>query len=66
MPGMSGLELQRELQRQGRMIPIVFITAQKDKAIQDRAFRQGAVGLLLKPFSDAALFEAVRTAVHAE
>lgn len=66
MPGISGLELQEELVRRGKAIPVVFITAQRDKAIQERAFRQGAVRVLLKPFSDTALQEAVRAALHAE
>jgi len=66
MPGMSGLDLQQELRRKGWTIPIVFITAQKDKVIQERAFKQGAAALLLKPFSDAALFEAVKAAMKLE
>lgn len=66
MPGMSGLELQRALEQHGHTIPIVFITAQRDKAVQERAFRQGAVRLLLKPFSDTALLEAVKAALHME
>lgn len=64
MPGMTGLDLQAALRRDGRMIPIVFITAQRDKAIHDRAFRQGAIRLLLKPFSDTALLEAVTAALQ--
>ena len=64
LPGMSGLDLQEVLQQHGRTIPIVFITAQRDKAIQERAFRQGAVRLLLKPFSDTALQEAVKAALQ--
>jgi FixJ family two-component response regulator len=64
MPGMSGLDLQQELRHRGRMIPIVFITGHRDKAVQERAFRQGAVGVLIKPFSDAALLEAVEAALQ--
>lgn len=66
MPGMSGLDLQRALQQREPSIPIVFITAQRDKATQERAFRQGAVRLLLKPFSDVALLEAVKAALRME
>lgn len=66
MPGMNGLALQQELQRRGRLIPIVFITAQRDDAIRERALRQGAVRLLLKPFSDTALLEAVKAALRME
>ena len=64
MPGMSGLDLQQELERTGQKIPVVFMTAQRDKAIQSRAFKQGAVRLLLKPFSDTALLEAVNAALE--
>lgn len=64
MPGMTGLELQQELMRGGHRIPVVFITAQRDKAVQTRAFSRGAVRLLLKPFSDTALLEAVQAALQ--
>src|SRR5215472_17054318 len=42
MPGMSGLDLQKELKRRGQAIPIIFITGQKDDEIRTQAFRQGA------------------------
>src|SRR5271167_4059866 len=54
MPGMSGPDLQRELKLRRQDIPIVFITAQTDEAIRSRVLEQGAVGYLLKPFSDIA------------
>ena len=63
MPGMSGLDLQQQLEQSGQRIPIVFMTAHKDQAIQSRAFKHGAASLLLKPFSDTALFEAVKAAL---
>jgi FixJ family two-component response regulator len=65
MPNMSGPELQQELKRSGRKIPIIFITGQKDEAIRARVLKQGAAGLLLKPFSDAALLAAIKTALRA-
>ena len=43
MPGMNGLELQRELKLRGQNIPIVFITANRDEAIRPRVLEQGAV-----------------------
>ena len=64
MPGMTGLDLQRELQHRGKKIPIVFITAQADGALRARAFEGGAVGFLLKPFSDTALLASVETALR--
>src|SRR5271167_1516546 len=65
MPGMSGPELHRELKRRGKAIPVIFITAQKDETIRARVLQQGAAGFLLKPFSDAALLAAIKTALQA-
>jgi FixJ family two-component response regulator len=64
MPGMSGPELQRELELRGQHIPIVFITANRDEAVRPRVLAQGAVACLFKPFSDTALLEALNTALH--
>jgi FixJ family two-component response regulator len=64
MPGMSGLDLQKELKSRGYTIPIIFITAQKDESTHARVLEQGAVGTLLKPFSDVALREALNKAVR--
>jgi FixJ family two-component response regulator len=60
MPGMTGLELQKELKVRGRNTPVIFITAQKDEGLRARALAQGAVELLVKPFSDTALLAALR------
>jgi FixJ family two-component response regulator len=65
MPGMSGPELHQELKRRGETIPIIFITAQKDETIRTRVLQQGAAGFLHKPFSDAALLAAIKTALQA-
>ena len=62
MPGMSGPELQEELARRGRAIPIVFITAQQNESIGPRVLAAGAVACLFKPFSDIALLDAVNAA----
>ena len=64
MPGMSGPELYQELKRRGEKVPVIFITGQKDDAVRTRAFEQGAAGFLLKPFSDAALLAAIKTALQ--
>jgi FixJ family two-component response regulator len=64
MPGMTGLDLQRELKLRGQKIPIIFITARKDEGVRARAFEQGAVEFLLKPFSDTALLEALNAALR--
>ena len=63
LPGMSGPDLQQELARRGKGVPIVFITAQTDMSLAHRLLASGAVALLSKPFSDTALIEAVETAV---
>jgi FixJ family two-component response regulator len=64
MPGMTGLELQRELQRRGQQIPIIFISALKDDVVRVEALRQGAVEFLFKPFSDTALLDALTKALQ--
>lgn len=66
MPGMSGLDLQKELKRRGQAIPIIFITGQKDEETRKQAFRQGAVKFLYKPFSDGDLLDAVNAALDGE
>ena len=65
MPGMSGPELQRELQRRGKAIPVVFITAHGDETIRPRLLAQGAVDCLFKPFSATALLAAISSALRA-
>jgi FixJ family two-component response regulator len=63
MPGLSGLELQRQLVSSGPSIPIVFITAHGDEAERAQAFRAGAVAFLRKPFAEEALLTAVQAAL---
>jgi FixJ family two-component response regulator len=63
MPGMSGPDLQLELTRRGRNIPVVFITAHGDENVRLRVLKQGAPECLLKPFSDTALLAALTTAL---
>jgi FixJ family two-component response regulator len=65
MPGMSGPELQQELKCRGQEIPIIFITGHRDETIRVRVLRQGAAGFLFKPFSDADLLAAIKTALQA-
>lgn len=64
MPGMTGPDLQRELKRRGREIPIIFITAHIDEAVRSRVLEQGAAECLFKPFSDTALLEALNAALR--
>jgi len=64
LPGMSGPDLQQELIRRGKLIPIVFITAHGDKSLPPRLLDEGAVACLFKPFSDTAVIDAVETALR--
>jgi FixJ family two-component response regulator len=64
MPGMSGPDLQEELIRRQQGIPIVFITANGDKTVRPRLLAQGAVECLVKPFSEAALLDALNAALR--
>jgi len=60
MPGMTGLDLQKELKRRGQKVPVIFITAHKDSKLREQAFEQGAAHFLYKPFSATALLEALK------
>lgn len=64
MPGMTGLELQTKLRDQGQRVPIIFITAHNDASVRPKALEHGAVECLFKPFSDAALLQAINAALH--
>jgi FixJ family two-component response regulator len=63
MPGLSGPDLQRELELRRHRIPIVFITALRDDAVRPRALEAGAVECLFKPFSETALLDALNAAL---
>ena len=63
MPGMSGPDLQRELNRRQQPIPIIFITAHRDESVRSSVLEHGAVGCLFKPFSDTSLLDALNTAI---
>ena len=64
MPGMSGLELQAQLNDERCRIPIIFITAHGDERMRMQALRAGAVEFLAKPFDDETLIESVRAALE--
>jgi FixJ family two-component response regulator len=63
LPGLSGLDLQRQLVDANIQIPIVFITAHGDIQMSVRAMKAGAVEFLTKPFRDQDLLDAVQQAV---
>src|SRR5438128_2676572 len=64
MPGLSGIELQRELTQCGIQIPIIFITAHGDIPMTVRAMKAGAVEFLTKPFRDQDLLDAIQIALE--
>ncbi|RYE34655.1 MAG: response regulator transcription factor [Hyphomicrobiales bacterium] len=59
LPGVSGLEFQRELKRIGRGCPIIFITGHGDVQMSVAAMKAGAIEFLTKPFRDQDLLDAV-------
>ncbi len=63
MPGLSGLDLQRELATAGVQLPIIFLTGHGDIPMSVRAMKAGAVEFLTKPFRPPALLAAVRQAL---
>jgi FixJ family two-component response regulator len=64
LPGLSGLDLQRELARAGTSIPIVFITGHGDIPMSVQAMKAGAVEFLTKPFRDQQLLDAIEQAIN--
>jgi FixJ family two-component response regulator len=64
MPEMDGPSLQRELERRGSDIPIIFITANVDEKVRERVLEQGAVACLWKPFSQEDLLAALQDALR--
>lgn len=64
MPGLSGMDLQRELTRSGIHIPIIFITGHGDIPMSVRAMKAGAAEFLTKPFRSRTLLDAVRAAIE--
>lgn len=63
MPGMSGLDLQLELNRINRAIPVIYITAASDNCLCQRALSQGAIAFLAKTFQDDYLLNVIGSAL---
>ncbi|NEX21584.1 response regulator transcription factor [Thiorhodococcus mannitoliphagus] len=64
MPGMSGLELQAHLAREGHRLPVILITGHGDVAMAVRAMKAGAVDFIEKPFHDEDLLRSIRHALE--
>jgi FixJ family two-component response regulator len=63
MPGLSGLELQREMAARDITLPIIFITGHGDIAMSVQAMKAGATEFLTKPFRDQDLLDAISHAI---
>ena len=64
MPGMSGLELQQQLNVRGAVIPVIFITGHGDVPMAVEAMQQGAFDFLQKPFRDQDLIDRIQRALE--
>ena len=64
MPGMSGLELQEELNRREAILPIIFITGHGDIPMAVEAMQRGALDFLQKPFRDQDLLDRINRALE--
>ncbi len=64
LPGLGGLDLQRELANSRRRIPIIFITGHGDIPMSVRAIKAGAVEFLTKPFRDQDLLDAIQESLQ--
>jgi RNA polymerase sigma factor (sigma-70 family) len=63
LPGLSGLDFQRELAARHILLPIVFLTGHGDIPMSVRAIKAGAIEFLTKPFRDQDLLDAIRVAL---
>ena len=63
LPGLSGLELQRQLRARQARLPLIFLTAHGTEAMRVQTLQAGALAFFAKPFSDTALLEAIHTAL---
>ena len=63
LPGMSGLDLQRQLKQTGSKAPVIFLTAFDDGMNMNEACKIGAAGYFHKPFDDQALLDTINFAM---
>lgn len=64
LPGLSGLDLQRELAEAGVHLPIIFVTGYGDIPMSVQAMKAGAIEFLTKPLRDQSLLDAIRQAIE--
>ena len=63
MSGLSGVELQSRLLADGRLIPVIGVTAYPEESIRTQMLGAGAIGFLSKPFNDECLIDCLTTAL---
>ena len=63
LPGLSGLDLKKQLDAEARTVPVIFITAHVDEQVRQQALQAGAIAFLSKPFEEQALLDALALAV---
>ena len=64
LPGMSGIELQKQLEDAGSRVPIIFVTAHGDASVRELVMKAGAAGFLNKPVRSEALLKAIQSALQ--
>jgi FixJ family two-component response regulator len=64
MPGMSGIELQRQLVADHCEVPVIFMTAHATEGIRAQALKNGAEAFLIKPFTEEALLNTIHAALR--
>src|SRR5262244_3341171 len=64
MPGLTGLDLQGELQKNDSILPIIFITGYGDIPMSVKAMKAGAVDFLTKPFREQDMLDAIQAALE--
>ena len=63
MPGMNGLEVQEQLAKSGKRVPVIFITAHDEVGAREKALAGGAMAFIRKPFNDELLIKTMREAL---
>jgi FixJ family two-component response regulator len=63
MPGINGLDIQARLDKSGRSVPVIFITAHDEVGVREKALAGGAVAFLRKPFNDELLIKTLGEAL---
>ena len=63
MPRMNGLEVQQQLIKSGKRVPVIFITAHDEVGVREKALAAGAMAFIRKPFNDELLIKTMREAL---